>query len=83
MKQAGQAVIFDTDMGNDVDDALALAVLHALQSRGQCRLGEKKLADVAMTATVDGIPIATGVIGTATANLHIKIDILDSSPLQF
>ena len=31
-------VIFDTDMGNDVDDALALAVLHALQSRGRCRL---------------------------------------------
>ena len=24
-------VIFDTDMGNDVDDALALAMLHALR----------------------------------------------------
>src|ERR1022692_2749538 len=36
----GQAVpvIFDTDMGNDVDDALALAMLHALESRGECRL---------------------------------------------
>jgi inosine-uridine nucleoside N-ribohydrolase len=31
-------VIFDTDMGNDVDDALALAMLHAMQSRGECRL---------------------------------------------
>jgi len=31
-------VIFDTDMGNDVDDAMALAVLHALQSRGECRI---------------------------------------------
>ncbi len=31
-------VIFDTDMGNDVDDALALAMLHALDSRGECRL---------------------------------------------
>lgn len=31
-------VIFDTDMGNDVDDALALGLLHALESRGQCRL---------------------------------------------
>ena len=31
-------VIFDTDVGNDVDDALALAMLHALQSRGECRL---------------------------------------------
>lgn len=31
-------IILDTDMGNDVDDALAMAVLHALQSRGQCLL---------------------------------------------
>src|SRR6516225_9749380 len=31
-------LIFDTDMGNDVDDALALAMLHALESRGECRL---------------------------------------------
>jgi purine nucleosidase len=31
-------IIFDTDMGNDVDDALALGMLHALHSRGQCRL---------------------------------------------
>src|SRR5215470_17011571 len=31
-------VIFDTDIGNDVDDALALAMLHALESRGEARL---------------------------------------------
>ena len=31
-------LIFDTDMGNDVDDALALAVLHALESRGEAKL---------------------------------------------
>ena len=31
-------LIFDTDMGNDVDDAFALAVIHALQSRGACEL---------------------------------------------
>jgi inosine-uridine nucleoside N-ribohydrolase len=39
-------VIFDTDMGNDVDDALALAMLHALESRGECRL-------LAVTVTKD------------------------------
>ena len=39
-------VVFDTDMGNDVDDALALAVLHALESRGECRL-------IAVTITKD------------------------------
>jgi inosine-uridine nucleoside N-ribohydrolase len=31
-------IIFDTDIGNDVDDAMALAVLHALQTRGECEL---------------------------------------------
>ena len=31
-------IIFDTDMGNDVDDALALAAIHAIQSRGICEL---------------------------------------------
>lgn len=31
-------LILDTDMGNDIDDALALAMLHSLQSRGECRL---------------------------------------------
>lgn len=31
-------LIFDTDMGNDIDDALALGVIHALESRGECEL---------------------------------------------
>ena len=31
-------VIFDTDIGNDVDDVLALSVLHAFQTRGECEL---------------------------------------------
>jgi inosine-uridine nucleoside N-ribohydrolase len=39
-------VIFDTDIGNDVDDALALAMLHALESRGEAHL-------VAVTITKD------------------------------
>ena len=33
-----QRVIFDTDVGNDIDDALALAMLHAFQSRDECQL---------------------------------------------
>ncbi len=39
-------LIFDTDMGNDVDDALALAIIHALESRGECSL-------LAVTVTKD------------------------------
>ena len=40
------SVILDTDIGNDVDDVLALGMLHALQSRGACRL-------LAVTVTKD------------------------------
>lgn len=39
-------LIFDTDMGNDIDDALALAVIHALESRGEAQL-------LAVTVTKD------------------------------
>lgn len=39
-------VIFDTDMGNDTDDALALAMLHTLQSRGKVEM-------LAITSTKD------------------------------
>lgn len=31
-------LIFDTDIGNDCDDAMALAVIHALQNRGAAEL---------------------------------------------
>ena len=31
-------VIFDTDIGNDIDDALALAMLHTMESRGEAKL---------------------------------------------
>jgi inosine-uridine nucleoside N-ribohydrolase len=41
-------LIFDTDLGNDVDDAMALAVIHALQSRGEGRL-------LAVTLTKDNV----------------------------
>ena len=47
-------LVFDTDMGNDVDDAMALAVIHALQSRGECEL-------LAVTVTKDN-PYAAPVV---------------------
>ena len=31
-------LIFDTDIGNDVDDTMAIAVIHALQNRNECEL---------------------------------------------
>jgi inosine-uridine nucleoside N-ribohydrolase len=52
-------VIFDTDMGNDIDDALALALLHALESRGEARL-------LAVTVTKDNpyAPLFVSVVNT-------------------
>ena len=38
MLAAPVRLIFDTDMGNDVDDALALAMIHALESKGEAKL---------------------------------------------
>jgi inosine-uridine nucleoside N-ribohydrolase len=46
LASAQTPVIFDTDIGNDVDDALALAMLHAFESRAECRL-------IAVTITKD------------------------------
>lgn len=45
-----QPVIFDTDIGNDIDDVLALAMLHALESRGECRLIGITLSNPAASA---------------------------------
>jgi len=39
-------LIFDTDIGNDVDDVQAQAMIHAMQSRGACQL-------LAVTVTKD------------------------------
>ncbi|WP_395843186.1 nucleoside hydrolase [Archangium violaceum] len=44
-------LILDTDMGNDVDDALALALTHALVSRGEAEL-------LAITLTKGGSSVA-------------------------
>jgi purine nucleosidase len=45
---AGRPVpmVFDTDLGNDCDDVLAMGVIHSLQSRGECEL-------IAVTVTKD------------------------------
>jgi len=43
--------VFDTDLGNDVDDSMALAVCHALQNRGECEV-------LAITTTKDNPYVA-------------------------
>jgi inosine-uridine nucleoside N-ribohydrolase len=44
-------LVLDTDLGNDVDDAMALAVVHALENRNECKL-------LAITTTKDNPYVA-------------------------
>ncbi len=68
--EAGEPVklIFDTDIGNDIDDALALAVIHALQSRGECEL-------LAVTSSKDNpySPLCCDVINTFYGRPNIPL----------
>jgi hypothetical protein len=68
-------VIFDTDMGNDVDDVLALGLLHALEARGECRLA-------AVTLTKDH-PLAapfTAAVNTFYGRGEIPIGAIRGGP---
>src|SRR5438874_11435579 len=70
-------LIFDTDMGNDVDDALALAVIHALQSRGDARL-------LAVTITKDSKSAGPYVdlVNTLSGRAAIPIGVVRVGPAQ-
>src|ERR1022692_751322 len=67
-------VIFDTDMGNDVDDALALAMLHALQTRGECRL-------LGVTVTKDNpwAPVYVDLVNTFYGRGQIPVGMVKGS----
>ncbi len=64
-------IIFDTDMGNDIDDALALAVLHGLESRGDVKL-------LAVTVTKDNpwAPVFVSAVDTFYGRGAIPIGIV-------
>jgi inosine-uridine nucleoside N-ribohydrolase len=64
-------LIFDTDIGNDVDDVLALGVIHALQSRGDCEL-------LAVTVTKDNELAAPFVdaVNTFYGRGHVPIGVV-------
>lgn len=70
-------LIFDTDLGNDVDDALALGVIHALQSRRECRL-------LAVTLTKDHRLSAPFVdlVNTFYGRGSIPIGVVKNGPTQ-
>jgi inosine-uridine nucleoside N-ribohydrolase len=64
-------LIFDTDLCNDVDDTMALAVIHALQNRNECEL-------LAVTTTHDNPYVAPmiGVLNTFYGRPDIPIAVV-------
>ena len=55
--RAGERVIFDTDLGDDVDDAGTFAVLHALADRGEIEI----LAVGIVNGHPDAVPCADAI----------------------
>lgn len=67
-------LIFDTDIGNDCDDVLAMGVIHALQTRGECQL-------LAVTITKDNELAApfTDAVNTFYGRGNIPIGVCHSN----
>ncbi len=68
-------LIYDTDMGNDVDDGFALGVIHALESRGECEL-------LAVTVTKDHLLAGpfVDVLNTYYGRPDVPIGVVHNGP---
>ncbi|MCA9059516.1 MAG: nucleoside hydrolase [Planctomycetaceae bacterium] len=70
-------MIFDTDISGDVDDVLALAMLHTLQDRGQCNL---------LAVTISKVNPLTGpftdAVNTFYGRPHIPIGITRKAQIR-
>ena len=68
-------LLFDTDVGNDVDDVLSLGVIHALVSRGECELA-------AITITKDHLLSApfTDAVNSFYGRGNIPIGVVRNGP---
>ena len=77
-------LIFDTDIGGDIDDALALGMVHSMQDRGACRLLAVTLTNDFPEAgpLVDAIntfydhgdtPIGAARTGIAEVNRYVEV----------
>ncbi|MDF9827628.1 inosine-uridine nucleoside N-ribohydrolase [Ereboglobus sp. PH5-10] len=69
-------IIFDTDMGNDVDDALALAMLHSLQNRG-----ESELLAVTLTYPTPDAGQFVAAVNTFYGRPNIPIGVTPDAPV--
>lgn len=70
-------IIFDTDMGNDIDDALALAMIHSLAARGEC-----KLLGVAVSKDHPQAPIVVDAINTFYGHGDVPVGMVQGGMRQ-
>ena len=70
-------IVFDTDMGNDVDDVLALSVLHAFETRSEAKI-------LAVTITKDNkwAPPFVDLMNTFFGRSGIPIGIVKNGPTR-
>lgn len=61
---AAPGLIYDTDICGDCDDVLALGMIHALQSRGACKL-------LAVMVSVDNDLVVPGLAASAVPRRRI------------
>lgn len=72
-------VIFDTDMWSDIDDALALAMLHALEDRG-----EVKLLAVTISTNYSWCASYVDLVNTFYGHPHVPIGMVrDGMDVEF
>jgi len=71
------SILFDTDIGNDVDDVLALGMIHSLETRGACKF-------LAVTVTKDHSKAApfVDVVNTFYGRGDIPIGMVREGPTR-
>lgn len=71
-------LILDTDMGNDIDDALALAMIHSMEARNEC-----KLAGVLLSKDNPYAPAMVDAINTFYHHGDIPIGMVQNGVTDF
>ncbi|TSA34250.1 MAG: nucleoside hydrolase [Verrucomicrobiaceae bacterium] len=71
------SVVLDTDMGNDIDDALALVMLHSLQDAGEC-----EILGVALSKDSPWAAVYTGLLNRFCGRPQIPLGAVRDGPTK-
>lgn len=67
--------MLDTDMGNDIDDALALEMLHAMQNAGEC-----EILGIALSKDNPWAAVYTGLVNGFCGRPQIPLGVVSGGP---